>query len=874
MQTIELTMTATESALSLALPHYQLMQRMQAAVEGNIQIEGMCIQADRLPLGAALLGSYDQIETLSQGLIGQLVAVTDVRICFIEGDPGLVGEPGREINSEGEIQVPANTKLRLEGTVTLLDTIGIRLSADFFVKAGEPNVSFKFTLPEPPDGATPSLGPGTFLPDIPLVRALNVSAPTIILTTTNGAYDPVLDANVNTGINFYGSFVTQESGDRILDLIGGVLQVRALALHASASILDADPTNDKYVLEGAVQRDVTLVEGENFGLRFTRSDVAIEISGAPPEPTASLSNDVVVELAEGFLSDSPMTTTLVFTGGIKAQSESVSGFFTLNGTGRSAQGALSGEIQNTSEWVNPFGIPGITLRQLSLQMGLTYNSPWIDNIGLQGNLRLGAIDGSAAILVDINDPDQFVLAGSTDRITLLQILSSMRPETFIAYNALPDEFRLPAENIVNVAMEDVLLNIVPVPTSIGGVQFREAGITFQSRLNVWGWNANAFLNLDRFDGLTMRADMDALDFGASVLQVLGANGEDYPQLRFRLGPTVDSELHVSALVSMLGISQEVFIQANLEGLEFSIAGQLFNQFGAQLAVTTPGVTQLSDFQVSATMENDLLRYLKEEATEDIQQTAEMAMSRIDTAQAAVNRAQQSVNIFSRNLSNRRRQVTQERTAATQGVSNAQRSVTQAQARVNRLRQDIRSREAELSRQRGRQQCTSLPFVGRRCVPDPRALPRITQLGSEIAGLQVALRSAQGLLSVTQQTLRGARQAVTIVPVDADPQVVALTASLETATAGLTAAQSTLSGARTSLGILAPVSQFIREQGLERLIDVRSAQFEASLDVAANGAVAMAIDVVFMEQRHQVSLMFDFNSPMVSVQAFADLLLEL
>lgn len=785
-----------------------------------------------------------------------------------------MGEPGREINSEGEIQVPANTKLRLEGTVTLLETVGIRLTADFFIKSGAPNVSFKFTLPESPAGDTPSLGPGTFLPNIPLVRALNVSAPTIILTTTNSAYDPVLDANVNMGINFYGSFVTQDSGDRMLDLIGGILRVRALALHASVSLLDADPTNDRYVLEGTVQRDITLAEGENFALRFTRSDVAIEISGAPPEPTASLSNDVVIELAEGFLSDSPMTTTLVFTGGIKAQPESVSGFFTLNGTGRSPQGALSGEIQNTSEWVNPFGIPGITLRQLSLQMGLTYNSPWIDNIGIQGNLRIGAIDGSAAILVDINDPDQFVLAGSTDRITLLQIISSMRPETFIAYNALPDEFRLPAENIVNVAMEDVLLNIVPVPTNIGGVQFREAGITFQSRFNAWGWNANAFLNLDRFDGLTMRADMDALDFGASVLQLLGANGEDYPQLRFRLGPTVDSELHVSALVSVLGITQEVFIQANVEGLEFSMAGQLFNQFGAQLAVTTPGVTQLSDFHVSATMENDLLRYLKEEATADIQQAVEDAMSRIDTSQAAVNQAQQSVNIFSRNLNNRRRQVNRARTAATQGVSNAQREVTQAQTRVNRLRQDIRDREAELSRQRGRQQCFSIPLGGRRCVPDSSALPRITQLGAEIAGLQVALRSAEAALSLAQRTLRGTQQTTTVVPVDADPQVVALTATLATAREGLTAAQATLSAARTSMGILAPVSQFISEQGLERLIDARSAKFEASLDVAANGAVAMAIDVVFMEQRHQVSLMFDFNSPMVSAQSFADLLLEL
>ncbi|MEM8810434.1 MAG: hypothetical protein AAGF01_30855, partial [Cyanobacteria bacterium P01_G01_bin.38] len=695
------------------------------------------------------------------------------------------------------------------------------------------------------------------------------------LTTTDAAYDPALDANVNTGLNFYGTFLTQDTGDRTLDFIGGILRTRALALHASARTSDTDPTNDKYVLEGAVQQENTLLEGNNFAIRNTRSDVAIELSGFPPEPTVGISTDVVVTLDEGILSDSDMETRLVFTGGIRAQVESLTGFFTLNGTGRSPEGALSGEIQNTSEWVNPFGIPGITLRQLSLQLGLTYNSPWIDNIGIHGNLRLGAIDGSASILVDINDPDQFVLAGSTDRITLLQIMSAMSNTTFIAYNALPEDLRRPLENVVDVAMEEVQLNIVPVPTSIGGVQFREAGVTFQGRLNAWGWNASAFLNVDNFDGLTVRADMDPIDFGADLLQIRGVNGDDHAQLRLRLGPTVDSELFVSSQVSLLGIGQEVLIQANTDGLEFSITGRLFDQFEASLAVTTPGVTRTSDFQIAATMQNDLLRYLKEEATQDIQAAAQSATEQINAAQQSTNRAQQEVNSLNDRIRRRRDAINRERSAANRRVQSAQQSVNQAQNRVNGLRRDISNRQAEINRQRNRQSCVNLgPFGGRRCVPHPEAAVRITALGAEIGGLQTALATAQTTLRAAQGTLRVARQGLNRTPINADPELLSLNAALATANAGLTTARGTLTATRQSVGVLPTVSQFISEQGLERLIDVRSAQFSASLDVAAGGEMAMAIDVVYMDQRYDLSLMFNFNSPLASAEAFAEMLLGL
>ncbi|NJN32709.1 MAG: hypothetical protein HC824_21575 [Synechococcales cyanobacterium RM1_1_8] len=61
-------------------------------------------------------------------------------------------------------------------------------------------------------------------------------------------------------------------------------------------------------------------------------------------------------------------------------------------------------------------------------------------------------------------------------------------------------------------------------------------------------------------------------------------------------------------------------------------------------------------------------------------------------------------------------------------------------------------------------------------------------------------------------------------------------------------------------------------GLGGLLDVKSAQFEGTLQTTQGGSVAMAMDVVFMKGRPQhLSLNFNFQSPQ---QAALDLAKQL
>ncbi|MEL6900902.1 MAG: hypothetical protein AAFP07_08135, partial [Cyanobacteria bacterium J06606_4] len=535
-----------------ALPQYELMQRLQSQV-----------QEDTLTLDKSVLGEYGTMAELVGSLLDVLTPIRNPKLEFVQGSPGIVGVPGMEVSedpsTDENLATPEDHALKISGDVTLFGSEAAKLEyADFFHYKGRPHCVFKYILSK-------ELGIGTFLPGVPLLQGLKLSGPTLIAATASTLYDPSLDSGINEGFNFFGNLKIAESDDPSIRFIGDLLSVEELALHAA---VDTSGSTPEYLLEGAIQRDITLVDGDNFKLRFTRSDVGISVKGKPPEPAISMSNDLVVTLKEN-----GEDTHLVFTGGVKVELESITGSFTMNGTGRSPEGALSGSIQNTSEWKDPFGIPGITIRQFALQMGFTYLFPYVDNVGIHANMKIGDVDGQISILVDSNDPDQFVLAGATERITMIQIMTAMTPATFIAYQALPSKLRRAMNKTLDVALEDVKVSIVPSATSIGGVHFRDEGVTIAGELAVFGWHASMYLNVDTFDGITAAADMDPLNI-ANVLKITGAAGEAAPKMRLRLSPTETPDLYISSKIEFLGLSQELLVDVGEDGMLFVLNRKL------------------------------------------------------------------------------------------------------------------------------------------------------------------------------------------------------------------------------------------------------------------------------------------------------------
>lgn len=533
-----------------SMPQFDLMQRVNPSVKEGV-----------LTLDSSILDDYGVLVSLVGPFLNLLTPIRNVKVKFTERSPGLVGEPIEDIirnpETDDVLAIANGYALKISGDVTLLESQTGRLEyAEFFQNLGEPQCVFKYLLDD-------DIGVGAFLPGVPLLQGLQLSSPVLIATTSSSLYDPQLDSGINKGLNFFGNLAVATSEERGIRFIGDLLQVREMAFHGAVDLANEIP---QYIMESAIQRDVTLIEGNSFKLRFTRSDVGFAVKGVPAEPSIAMSNDLVMTLI-----DAEQETHLVFTGGVKVEAESITGSFTMNGTGRNPEGALTGTIEHSDEWREPLGIPGVIIRQFAVQVGFTYLAPWIDNLGVYGNLKIGDVDGAIAILVDTNDPDQFVLAGSTDKITLLQIMSAMSPLTFVAYQALPQRTRTLMNRVVDVALEDVNVSIVPSPTSIGGVHFPDKGITLAGRLSVFGWDASLRTTVDILKGIVAEGEMEPIDIsvsGINVLKVTGAATDPAPKMRINISPINTRDIYVSGKVEFLKVPQELKIDIQENGMQF------------------------------------------------------------------------------------------------------------------------------------------------------------------------------------------------------------------------------------------------------------------------------------------------------------------
>lgn len=541
---------------------FSLYARLRQAIEQAQSDEGIALNAD-------LLGPFSDISEAALGLIDVFIQVRNPVVRLVEGQPGILGEPGREIDPDNALVNEDYSKVELSGQVSIFNLPAIQMTAEFFTNKGKARTAIKFELPPSADpDQSPSFGLGSIFPDIPFISGLKFTWPTFIVTNDAILYDPAFDSGIDPGVNFLANFELQDADDDIWQFIGTLFQAERLGLHASVQRTNSGDMI--YTAECAIRRNIKLIDGDDFKLTYTRADISISLSGVPPEPSVTIANDLVVSL-RNFSSDT--FDHLVFTGALKVETESVTSSLTLNGTGRSPAGALDGLTQNT-EWREPFGITGVTIRQMAAQLGLTYTPPFIDNIGVVGNLKLGDIDGSIGVLVDLNDPDQFVLAGHTPRITIIQLMAVLTPPTLAAYQAVPDNLRNQLNRVVDVALEEVKVNIVPSATKIGQVLYRDEGFTVAGRLHVFGWQAEAFVNADYKDGITVRGSMDPIDVLGGLFQVRGARGAERAMLDIALRPD-RFHLEVSALVSLLGISQEVYFLVDPDdGLYFLLKSRV------------------------------------------------------------------------------------------------------------------------------------------------------------------------------------------------------------------------------------------------------------------------------------------------------------
>jgi hypothetical protein len=424
------------------------------------------------------------------------------------------------------------------------------------------------------------------------------------------------------------------------------------------------------------------------------------------------------------------------------------------------------------------------------------------------------------------------------------------------------------------------LTFLNQPIFQGDVQISDQRFQCRGMLNLYGLGGSVMLAIDRDQGAEIRGELNPIDIG--VFKLSGANGRPQPSVFVLLRSQQVPILDLSAGVQLLGFRSETQITVNDRGFRFATSASLFNRFQAAITATGTRLNDAANFRVAATMQNDLRQFLKTEATKVIQQSISEAQAKITAQQKQVDDAQATVNSLDQQIEQQRSIVRNERATANRKIDEARQKVANEQARVNNLQTTIRQKEAERDRLGRDQSCTTTriwvpkptlrnPFAGRwenrtTCVPNPVSVARAGVLQGEITGLYTRLGTEQAGLKLSQEVLDKLVRGAINTPIDLDPRVSGLIGSRETASGVLRGYRETLEVTKRGLGAVGVASDFVARRGLDALLLVNAASFEADLNTASGGQVTMVLNITYQDRPFNLSLNFNFNNPLSSAQA--------
>ena len=681
------------------------------------------------------------------------------------------------------------------------------------------------------------------------------------------------DVAIIRGLNFFAGMNLSGLG------VDALLGITSLNVYTAISGKPAD-----LVIEASIDGSFDLGKGVAFG------DIRFRLKPAPSDFSLTLMGTVTAILNN---------SVLRFIGGMEVKPRSAEFQATMLGI-----------------WQDPFDAKGVSIANVAIELGMSFPPP-LPTVGIAGTLQIGEFQGVVAVKFDSAMPSRSMLAIAFNRLYFMDVIGTFCGTA--VKQAIPASL---AKTVLDIGFENVKIYIVPQLTTIGELKF-EQGTQLEGTMYFWGLRAYGYLKIDYLDGVEVKGDVEPINL-AGIFKLTGATGKPKPSLYLKVSPKTVPNLDISGAVELLGIRSETQIRLSDSGFTFTTIGKIFDLFECTLEVRGQNLTQGGDFFIVATMRNDLLEYLRREASNAIKAAADEATRSLSNAQDAVASAQRNVDKLNTDINNMRQTIQRERDRDAQRMRDAQAAVASAQREVDKLNTDINNMRQTIQRERDRDSGRMRDAQGavQRAQNDVNSLQgeidntkrRIEQLkqdisnkerwfnqskwyeksyrwaelsayatakGSEIAGLytyiggvEASKATANGVLEGAKQVVRGLEKTIVNFPIDADVRIAGLFTARETATGALSVATQTLQGLKVSIGSIADVGQFIVKYSLGGLLDVKSARFEATLMAARGGSVSLALTLVFMQGQPQtLALAFNFYDPLSGAKALAKQLLS-
>ncbi|MEG4321124.1 MULTISPECIES: transporter substrate-binding domain-containing protein [unclassified Microcoleus] len=321
------------------------------------------------------------------------------------------------------------------------------------------------------------------------------------LDTSNKTFEISGIANFNKGDTGIAAFIDKKLGIQQLNLITKV---------------DSNGAS----LKGKFETDILL-----FGDKNSPTDFSATLTGAAlglavdkkAKPSFGIEGNILLKNYDPVQKNEPPLTLF---GGLNLDPKSLTASF---------------EVGSDTPWKNPFGLQNSELRNLSFQLGGSYVFPYIDNVGLSADLKLGGLDVKSAVFIAPKEPDKFGMELTVYQpIGLVDILSVPLSVAGVDNSGFVGKTKKFLKDVLDVTIvsidgpdEDLLIDplikFVPVTTTFGKTTLTQ-GIALNGKVNAWGKEATLNFAANPFSSdPSLSGSLKIPEINLGFLKITGGN---------------------------------------------------------------------------------------------------------------------------------------------------------------------------------------------------------------------------------------------------------------------------------------------------------------------------------------------------------------
>jgi len=488
------------------------------------------------------------------------------------------------------------------------------------------------------------------------------------------------------------------------------------------------------------------------------------------------------------------------------------------------------------------------------------------------------------VFLNANNPSESAIDAGFNKVSLKAVLEEFCDEQTLS--KIPNDIR---NTILNVSMEDVRLTVAARPITVMNKDF-DPGFRIKGTAAI-GDIAGANLDVQvGYEGIDASAGIKKISH-PPFFELKGARGKEDPTIQIVAKADKESKVMVSGSATLLGLTAEADMLLNDKGFDLYARGKIFDAFEAKLEVSGSRVTDGGSFRVAATMEQNFMAYVTENASKEIDKATKDTQEDISYAQGEITKEQNKLKVLEVEINKQKKIVQGERDRDLANIRTAKADVERERLKVQKIQNDINSAHSAIAtakkkisqiKVKPRKIDSAESFfgaVGDAVVQTVESTPEfakqsaiITAKGTEIAALETAKETADLALTATRETLGLMNDIGDKVPIEMDPRVAGLIASKETANAAMETAKGVLEAAKVvGVGSLS-AAKWIVENGPQNVVNITYAHFETKLSAAHGGSITVHFKGTFAGEPMDEKFTINFENPLDSVQDFAESLI--